>query len=196
MIGSHDSYTYLDANSDLVNNFTRFWRCQDISITDQYKAGVRYFDVRVIREKSGDNRYVWRTCHGMAELSKVFTTLKSICVYFYSILKGSVFRMFLEKGSKEDEEAFKRESQALLDQYAGAPIMQLGIKKPVWTPFYTNPNHPRFVDYTFENWTLSQIVDNLFDYPIRNHAREVNPKITQEMIDDKKVVYMLDYVKL
>ena len=54
MIGSHNSFTYLKSTNSVINAVSAFWRCQVKSIQEQYKAGVRFFDVRV---KGEDNEY-------------------------------------------------------------------------------------------------------------------------------------------
>ena len=71
MIGTHNTFTYLPCDSKVVEGQSRFWRCQDMTISEQYKFGVRYFDIRIFRTvKNG--RSVWQAAHGMAELKKTW----------------------------------------------------------------------------------------------------------------------------
>lgn len=190
MIGSHDTYTYLPAKNGIINTFSEFWRCQNKTVTEQYKAGVRFFDVRVKREKTEDGRHIWRCCHGLAEFDKTFSTLKSICVYFTSTLKGSKIRLVLEKGDDEDKRIFKDEIMPLTNKYDC--IDSVAYKIP-WKTIYTNPKSVRIkFDNTYEEWDFINIVKEIFSSPIKNNAKEKNPKITQEMIDEPDL-YFLDY---
>lgn len=191
MLGSHDSYTYLNANSSVVNLVNKYWRTQNKSITDQYNFGVRFFDIRVIRiiDKDGSNR--WRTCHGLAEFPKVFSSIKSICVYFSKTLKGCKYRIWLEKGSDEDWNCFKEEALALENEFDG--FVQANRK---WddTPLFQKDTYPNMLDFTLTDWSAKTIITTLFKKPIKDYAKKMNPTITQEMIDDPNTVYFMDYV--
>lgn len=58
MLGSHNSMTYLPITG--WGRVLRPWvRCQSLTLMEQYKRGVRYFDIRIRRDKTGQ----WRFCH-------------------------------------------------------------------------------------------------------------------------------------
>lgn len=189
MIGSHDSYSYLEAKSSAMNLITRYWRTQNKSITDQYKAGVRFFDIRVKREVDENGRTTWRTCHGSAEFSKVFTTLKSICIYFTSTLKNCYFKIWLEKGSDEDWEYFTKEIDPLIQKYKN--LWQVVRKDP--ETIYVQRYGAKVEYYACEMEKIGNLAKGIYSYPIKEWAKEHNPKITQEMIDDPNTLYFMDY---
>lgn len=194
MVGSHDTFTYLDAINPLVNTISGFWRCQTLTVLEQYKLGVRYFDVRIKRDTL-DGRQVWRCCHGLAEFDKVFSNLKSICTYFKNSLKGCMIRLVLEKGNQEDRDIFSSELSEVLKTYgSGKPIAIAGFHHPEWVMTYDWTGHPKFVDYGFSEWNFKNVAGNLFGSPIKDHAEKTNPPITKEMIDDPGHVYMYDYL--
>lgn len=191
MIGSHDSFTYLDSTSNFMNLITRFWRCQNKNIIEQYNFGVRYFDVRVVREVDSNGKNIWRLCHGQAELTKTFKTIQSICAYFIGSLKGSIFELWLEKGNEDDWNCFKDEALPLTIKYNC--IAQIVRKNPE-TIIYRSPNFPQKISTQFNNWNLRTIIKNLFSSPIKNNAKKYNPKITQEMINNPNINYFMDYI--
>lgn len=191
MIGSHNTYTYLKSDISIMNNFTRFWRCQDHTISDQYNMGVRYFDIRVFRTKNSFGKAVWQAAHGAAELQKQWLSIKAICNMFKNTYKNSKFRIILEKGDKDDVEAFKKE--ALSNAETCDSLDMLIIKKP-WTIIYQRDDSPTFHDYSYEEWEFEDVVKNLTNWPIKEHAAKVNPTITKEMIDSKTDVWFMDYV--
>lgn len=191
MIGSHDSFTYLPAKSTIMNNITRFWRTQEKTIVEQYQLGVRFFDIRVKREIDENNHIRWRVCHGLAELTKTFTTLKSICVYFSKTLPGCKYRIWMEKGSDEDWEYFKKEAKPLIEEYDG--FVQ-SYRKLDNECLVQKDTYPRMEYLACKMEDIKNIAIGLIDYPIKKWAKEHNPKITQEMIDDPNVIYFMDYV--
>jgi hypothetical protein len=193
MLASHDSYTYLNAVNDVANTITRFWRCQTKSITEQYKAGVRFFDIRVFRDTNSNGKKVWRTAHGFAELSKVYASLKAICVYFTASLKGCSMRIWLEKGTDEEWQEFITEIQPLIEKY---PNLLQVVRKDPEVIYYESPTYKKMTMkyYPFQDWSVKTVLANLFNSPIKDWAEKHNPEITQEMIDDKDTLYMMDYI--
>ena len=184
MLGSHDSYTYMEARNPLVNAVSGTWRTQSKSINEQYKAGVRFFDVRVCRD--GDR---WRCCHGAAEFDKVFSSLKAICNYFDVILKCR-YQIWLEKGSDADWEMFKKEAGDCLAGYEG--VTQF-VRKDGEDIFYRCPDYPHIIDYTFRDWNAISVIKGVFGSPIKRWAEENNPEITAEIIEDDDICF-IDFV--
>lgn len=191
MIGSHDSFTYLDARNKIINRFSRYWKCQDLSIVDQYKAGVRFFDIRVKCDVVNNAR-VWRCCHGYAEFSKIFFSLKAICNFFTITLKDCQFRIWLEKGSEEDWELFKTQALEVKDLYPG--FLQ-AVRKSDEFILFRKDTHPKIVPYNAKMEKLTNILKGLFINPIKDWANKHNPEITQDMIDDPTKIYFMDFVK-
>ena len=108
MIGSHDSFTYLNPIHNIFKLFKFLWRTQTKTITEQYNYGVRYFDIRV---KYKRNR--WYVCHGLVTFNVSFASLKHIIDFFNLHYPDSKLRIIYEKGNFED--IFKQERRELLD---------------------------------------------------------------------------------
>lgn len=208
MIGSHDTFTYLKAKNVLVNSFSRFWKCQELSIHDQYKVGCRVFDIRVIHEESKGMNW-WRIGHGAAEFDQRFPNLESICLYIKENFPGSVFRLMLEKDCDNEKvyNRFETEAMKIKKKYSKL-IWDVVIKKP-WKTLYRGTGLDakcKTVDLVCRlfNWDAGKsVTDNIKNIgnldlsisSIKKWAEKKNPKeFTQEMIDDPKTLYFMDYV--
>ena len=191
MIGSHNTYTYLDSDSAVLNRNTRFWRCQDRNISKQYQMGVRYFDIRVFRTKNSFGKEVWQAAHGAANLKKQWYNIKAICNMFKATYKDCKFRLWLEKGSQEDIDEFKKQ---VLENVSTCPQLDWAKIKLTNEQVYLSPNHPKWHEYSYEEWELSDILKNLTNYPIKENAAKVNPTITKYMIECQDEVWLMDYV--
>ena len=189
MIGSHDSYTYLSSVNG-YNKFAKYWRCQTKSIQEQLDCGVRFFDIRV-KEETKKNKIVWRTCHGAAELDKVFSSLTSMCTYFKNI--NAKIRIVLESG---DDKFFRSEINKVLPTFRDI-ITQVVIKKD-WVVLYEDWKGISIKWYTFQmwnsDWSLFKNIKNFLSNTIKSWAAEHSPAITKEMIDDDTTLYFMDYV--
>ena len=171
MIGSHDTFTYLKTTNVLAKIFTMFWRCQEKSIHDQYKAGARLFDIRVIYEKIEDKEW-WRIGHGLATVDQCFVNLNNICVYFKKRSYSAVLTHIIIKH----------------------PWTVLHTTKNTFKEEHDYCCH-------LFNWdTDKSIMENIkqFDissWSIKSWAKKHNPKeITKEMIEDKDILYFMDYI--
>lgn len=202
MLGSHDTFTYLKTNNILAKTFTLWWRCQEHTIQEQYKMGVRVFDLRVIHESS-DGFNWWRIGHGFATLEQRFVNLTNICTFFKKEFPGSILRICLESGCDNEEivNRFKKESEKVVKRYS-TMLWCIVIKKP-WQTLYTFKSFKKIVEpycHLF-NWnTEKDIMYNLKQFDIsawnlKTWAKSHNPEeITQEMIDDPDTLYFLDYI--
>ena len=202
MLGSHDTFTYLKTSNIIAKASTAFWRCQEKSIQDQYKFGVRLFDVRVINEDKNEFSW-WRIGHGFAKVEQRFVNLKNICIYFQKEFPGSIIRICLESGCSDEKivEQFKKEAADVFENYKDM-IYTINIKKP-WVDLYVGKRFKKTEYYACHlfNWNLEKsILENLktFDMSagsIKSWAKKHNPdKITKEMKDDPDTLYFLDYV--
>ena len=201
MIGSHDTFTYLKTNNILAKACALFWRCQEKTIHEQYKAGIRVFDIRVSLEKDKADFYWWRIGHGFVEVEQRFVNLKNICIYFKKEFKNSIIRIILEKDFNERSiERFKEEANVVIEEFSDM-IWGIYIKKP-WTELYNSGKFKVVNDYCCHlfNWNLERsILDNLKEFDIsswniKSWAKKHNPpKITKKMKDDKETLYFMDY---
>lgn len=65
VVGSHNSFTYLQAKNIIGKLTSIFWRCQKLNLDEQLAAGIRCFDVRIRLSKAGN----WEFAHGIAVLT-------------------------------------------------------------------------------------------------------------------------------
>lgn len=200
MLGSHNSYTCFKAvNKSIFNKFTKYWRCQTKSIQEQYNEGVRFFDIRVCTEliKVGDkDKVVWRSCHGAVNVDNVFTTL-SICAKQFKTLGSDVkIRILLEKGNDDDVALFKNEVEKVLKKYSDI-ITQIVIKKD-WQILYEDWKGLEIVDYCYIPWNSGKSfwynVKHFTGSTIEKWAKEHNPTIDENLINDKTKIHFMDYV--
>lgn len=193
MIGSHNSFTYLKSTNSVINAVSAFWRCQVKSIQEQYKAGVRFFDVRVKGEKRG-SMIVWRTCHGKASLDRTFISLQAICATFNSLGKNIMIRIILEDNEYKDE-FLKQVNEKIIGKQE--IVKWVAIKKP-WENIYYAKDMPKIVDYTYVPWNTGEDfwynIKNFKFSSIATWAKNNNPDMTPEMFKDTKICYFMDYV--
>lgn len=202
MIGTHNSFTYLECTNSLYNAFGCYWRCQEISIKEQYDMGVRVFDIRVSYTHENGKLW-WQVGHGFAKVKQKFVNLENICVYFKTQYKGSYVRIMLEDGADDENvlNQFKTQSKKIVNKYSNM-IWTIYIKRP-WECLYECNKFTvqEYCCYLF-NWdvdaSLSQNIKN-FSFEassIKKWARNHNPEITEEMIVDPNKIYFMDYVNL
>lgn len=200
MIASHDSYTYQKAKNPLMNLISIFWKCQKLDIQNQYDLGVRIFDVRVYKNNKGK----WGTAHGTAHFKQSFDSIVSICEYFKTQFPGSFIRIYLEdnvKNNNELKELFLKEADEAFTKYFDI-LWEIGTHVP-WITYYRNPDFQMSIKEYYchlFNWNT----DKDFIYNLKNidwsswclplYAKKHNPIITQEMINDPNIMYLMDYV--
>ena len=200
MLGSHNSYTGYEAvNKSVYNYFTKFWRCQTKSIQEQYKAGVRFFDIRVCAETvnvGGKDKVMWRSCHGLVNVDNLFTTLSVCCKQFQSLGSDVKIRILLEKGNASDVTLFKNESEKVLKKYSGI-ITQIVIKDN-WQVLYEDWKGLEVIDYCYIPWNSSKSwwynVTHFTGSTIASWAKKHNPVINDIIINDKNVIHFMDCI--
>lgn len=185
MIGTHDSYTYLEAMNPIMEWFSFLWRTQDKSILEQKKQGVIYFDIRVRHDKAGN---CWRVCHGLVDFPLSFPSIENILSTFstYKV------RLILERGSLYDESLF-RYGISRVEDY---PCLSFAAIKKDWKVLVDRD--PVMKDYSYvpflsnlsfwENVKRMKWLDT-----IKHYAKKYRPKITDEMIKENKL-YFMDYI--
>lgn len=197
MIGAHDSYTYLRPTNILWCLIPFWWRCQTKSISYLYSKGVRMFDVRVAYD---DKKRCWYTCHGLVNFKKRFNCLEDICIEFNRDYPSAYFRIMFEKDTECFSDIFKTDIAELGKKYNN--LIGIYIKHP-WEVIYEDSSY-ELKDYACHlfNWSFGKTIkDNLKDFDFKScnlkwWAAKHNPKITQKLIDDKKIIYFMDYIKL
>lgn len=185
MIGSHDSFTYLDPIHSIFKLFKFMWRTQDKSIKEQYDRGVRYFDIRVIYRK---NR--WYICHGLVVFKLSFASLKNLVDFFNTYYPNSKLRIIYERGDYED--IFKQEIRECLNYNN----LSFSCIKSKWEVLVNKD--PIVNDYTYRpilsnlSWWENLKRMNFFS-TIKKYAKKHNPEINEYMIRND-VLYFMDYI--
>lgn len=216
MLGSHDTFTYLTAEDWSVELISKFWRCQTLNFDRQYKLGVRFFDIRLMRnqkagllsklfKKKNKNIY-WAVGHGLAEVKDsalkgsinwTFNSVEDVCKFFKAKYPDAYYRIYLEKGGSSEVAEFKKQIIGLEKKYP--KLCWYGIKKP-WTTLYYKVPFKTIKDTTCTlfNWnpdkSLSYNIKHFkANYTIKTWAQKNNPHITQEIINDPNTLYFIDY---
>lgn len=195
MIGSHNTFTFLSPKHKFFNLFKWLWRCQDKTIDEQYKAGVKYFDIRV---SSG-----YKFAHGLVTLDTDYMLLGYILTYIKNTFPNAKCRIILERGNTKETATFVTHVINLLASKYFYPILeqyvhQIIVKKD-WKIIYDNPKmNLEIKDYSYvPRYSDKSFWYNLthFKFDTIKHHSKSNPTITKEMIEDKNVVYFMDYIK-
>ena len=220
MIGAHDIFTYLDAEDFALNIFAPFWRCQQYSPNVLYnKYGVRFFDIRVCRNKTASivgifgklfkkKKFTWATAHGLAEFNQNFNTIEDVFKYMNKNFPEAQYRIVLERCSTDEKNEFYNQIKSWIAnngsklKASNYKCSWIGIKKP-WTQLYIDSNlYPKNIkDYSCRlfNWdpskSLSANIKNFrADYTIETWAKRNNPKLTISEKNDTNTLYFMDYV--
>lgn len=200
MLGSHNSFTCLSSvNNNIFNYLTKYWRCQTKSIQEQYKTGVRFFDIRVCTETvnvGGKDKVMWRSCHGLVNVDNLFTTLTICCKQFKSMGDDVKIRILLEKGDDNDIALFKTEAEKCINKYSDI-ITQIVIKDN-WQILYEDWKGLKIIDYCYIPWNSGKsFLYNLTHFTgssIESWAKSHNPVIDENLINDKTTIYFMDYI--
>ena len=91
MLGSHNSFSYINP-IELLQRFLIPWsKCQSLDIEEQYKCGVRYFDIRINYIKGS-----WFIVHNKNIYSSVLC-LKDLAANFNSFKDNIFLRVIYDK---------------------------------------------------------------------------------------------------
>ena len=196
MIGSHDSFTYLEAKYSIFNLFSFLWRTQSLTIGEQIVKGAFYFDIRVRKvSKKDSNKYCWRVCHGLVDFDVEFNRIEDILKTF----KPYKVRIILERGSNEDEELFINEVKEVSKNYEN---LWFSCIKKNWIVIVDLD--PYIIDYSYTPflssnslWSNTKRFFSLIkngNYSIKKNSELNNPTINQELISCNQLHFM-DYIK-
>lgn len=206
MIGSHDTFTYLEPSCKFHNLTKRWWRTQCKNIIEQYNFGVRFFDIRVCLTK---NR--WTLCHGIVNFKYSEKTLYNYCLFMKSYCPEAIYRIVLEKGDFVDRVIFIKEASDLCNKFDN--LWRIDIKSyKIWNGYICN-NDPKLFDrgykFTLVNtWEKPAYelhgyltANNFYKINLKKEAQKINNNLEffkdsnklQAMIDSKDELYFLDY---
>lgn len=209
MIGSHNSFTYLQPVNPIFRLFTRLWRCQCKTITEQYGQGVRFFDIRVVNHHGK-----WYMAHGLVRLKCSFLILDDICYYMARVCPDAIYRIVLERGSMTDELLFLRDSNGLYKTFPNLWRIDIKTSKS-WLGQYGNNNQALYdKGYKFakvNTWESPAqelhgkvTKDNWYKVSLKKEAKKINKALPyfndnaefeniQAMHESKEELYFIDY---
>lgn len=199
MLASHDSFTYLRALQWRARMCPVLWRTQTLSIPEQLKAGVIYFDIRVRWDKK---KRAYRVCHGLVDFNRTYGTLAEII----NIFSPYLVRIILERGDSVEFEKEAKRIVSLCGLGLYGNLHLLAVKHP-WTGIYHASTvicpetglveqSPKVVDHTYVPWdTGKSFWENVKRFrfsTIRRWAR-LHP-VTEEQINSRDTVHFHDFV--
>lgn len=217
MIASHNTFTYLKPRCFAMNAFTKWWRCQKLSIDAQYKFGIRMFDIRVVRHSDS-----WIPAHGLAHLKGIsWSSVSNIALYMKKNFPDAIYRIWLESGNDGIKDIFNTETFFLSMKiknkdadYKGSLLWRVGIKEwKEWKNGLFNQNSELYdigykfaTNNTWENpcYELHGYINSAKDAlktNIKEEARKINTRLgffsdkekLNAMINSKDELYFLDY---
>lgn len=122
-IGTHNSGTGEKGSGLLSWLVTPFSKCQSKTLVEQYKAGCRYFDIRV--KEKGNKLYL---AHGLWRSEKtVHQALRDL----FRVVDDKVYLMITYEGRGYSDKLLELQEWIKWD-YPCAVVTSLNIKKPVW----------------------------------------------------------------
>lgn len=209
MIGSHNTFTYLDSTNCLYNKAKRWWKCQGKNIQEQYNFGIRFFDIRIFWNKNK-----WRACHGKVNLTKTWSSLRDICTEMKDKYPDAIYRIVLEKGDPSEfhnQINEKIDGKNLIDTFPN--LWRLDAKElETWNGVYGDNNqslYDRGYKFAYKNvWEYPAhelhgflTWKNFYKMNLKKEAKKINNKLgffkdkneLKEMIEDKTTLYFLDY---
>ena len=205
-LGSHNTMSYLKPLKWWMWVGRFMAKCQKISYSEQYEAGVRYFDLRISFPKHKDGVYGTPVfSHGLMDFKGV--TPSEVLEFLNS--KDDVYcRIILEKGDETAEELFRIYINKWLKKYPNLKIW-LMVEKSQWKTL-VEPNvtlHTDMLDkYASNNGTYPQyekwpsifksktwsglLIDDLWPWI---YAKIHNKKILKQFAD-KDVILLMDFI--
>lgn len=159
-IGTHNSATGESGHGILSWLGTPFARCQSKTIAEQYKAGCRYFDIRIKETKRG-----WVCAHGIWQSKRtVGDVLDQIDAY------GDCYVMLTYEGQAPDD--FCRITDRLVDNFPKITFTSVNTKKPEWKVLKTYNSVPvqsDFVNLDGRSWHTYLPIPWLWKKIYKNH---------------------------
>lgn len=202
MICSHDTFTYLEPKYKILNLIKRFWKTQEKDLYNQYKSGIRYFDIRLYWTGTE-----WGTCHGITEFNYTFKSIKLLLRFFRIYYSDVKIRLCLDKG---DDTQFENEIQEILDNIKDYPQIDMIVKfinnkiglRYDWKVYkWTDLTHKEIcfnintiINKDFRWYNLKHLYKLITEYNLKKFALTKQQHPTIEMINDPNIVYFMDFV--
>lgn len=196
MLGTHNSFTYLEPKCFIFNWFKKFWKCQDKTIKEQIAEGVRLFDVRV--RLKGD---VLQVCHGLVDLDMQFSSIEGMIRYFKSFnLSHFMIRLVLENGLATDEVVFIGMLNSFIEnnvddynKHIHSVIIRYPSNGKYWDTFITNECVEKTDELFFTPWLKDiSLIDNITRF-LGNSIMEFAEKNNKDVLASLKSKHYKDY---
>lgn len=109
ILGTHNSMTYLPPSKWWMYLLRFTAKCQRLDFKQQYEAGVRFFDLRLIFKYRGVHLDKPLFCHGPIVYDSSEADIFFVLEWLNSRIGSKVYvRFLLEKGDDTDKECFAR----------------------------------------------------------------------------------------
>lgn len=194
MLGSHNSCTYLPCKHWWMYLINWAAKCQSKTLSEQFHAGVRYFDVRV---KWNEKNKEWVIAHGLIEykgkVTRVLETLNSLAVFYD---EDVYVRFLLEYNKMPNDEATK-----IINLKAYINCMRAGFPRLTYHLMETKWDEKVIEEYTkgieLTHKYSSVLGKKRFLWIPYWYAKLHNKKFkieNKELIEDTNNVLMLDFI--
>lgn len=180
ILGSHNSMSYLPPLKWWMRPFHFIVKCQDKDIHEQYKCGVRIFDIRIAYEYT-----VPCFAHGIIKFKRVgvgvWRTLSIINEF-----TDCTVRIVLESNKEKDIKLFKRDVENYIKTFENIKFIE-GTRKSTWEKLIDIPAYTGLQ-------LVSSMTGTIFDdwFP-RLYAKFNNKKNIAKYKDTDKEV-LIDFV--
>lgn len=185
MIATHNSGTGEESGGWLSRLFSVFAKCQNKTLVEQYKCGVRLFDLRIRKNKKGQ----WVFAHGLWESAELVG-------YALSDLDLTAFKtgekamvMVTYEGVCKDKSDFMAEVTSW-DCYSWIERVEVSVKKPKWHTLAIYKNVPYTQCFKVLDWSTWH---TFIPIPIIWHKVE-GRRLLSECNEGDKVYRMVDFV--
>lgn len=215
MIGSHNTMTYLKAESKVWESISGYWRCQDKTLDEQIEAGVRWFDIRIVYDNSAQTErsvYYWKFAHGEVDLAMNYKTNNStgrgagnVRLTFDTVMDkiqacGGVARIMLERGDIADEELFSTYFAPNSVACKKWPCIIGAIIKKDWKVLWNSRNDLGLIDCSYvpykRDTSVWKQLKSILKFPFNTIKKraEKGSQPTKSQIKNEKWVWIYDYV--
>lgn len=122
-IGSHNTMTYLPVKRRYMKLFNWIAKCQDLTLYQQYREGIRVFDFRISYDKYGKSEFA----HGLVKYKS--DRINHYLKYINDTLDKCVVRIILESEKNNGIKLFKNNVNTWIRLYKNITFIQGNSKK-------------------------------------------------------------------
>lgn len=138
-IATHDSGTGEKSKNFMHKLFEPFAKTQTKTIEEQYKAGCRYFDLRVDKD--------YNICHGLWQAKKDLFDILSELEYYACKDKTKIYYTLTVERDFKGIESFIERLKSVIYNYPSIECVCINRKRPVWKTVHSFLRVPIKPDY-------------------------------------------------